>query len=260
MRVFAGGDTHCGSVVGLTPPKWCQNEEQEEQWEMFKKLVRPRRPFGVAIWNGDLIDGKSSRVGATDVITADRRQQALMARYIIKYVGAPVNLLTYGTPYHVGAEGGEDWEAVIADYFDEDPEMKVIIKGHHFVDIGGVNFSIKHKVGSSTIPHGVFTPIAKEKTWDRLWAEEKQQHPNSQVIIRSHIHDHNYCGKKGKEWWLAMSLPALQGLGSKYGSRQCQKIVDWGFVWFDIENGKVKDWEAEIEVLESQKDEVLSFG
>jgi hypothetical protein len=260
MHIFAGGDNHSGSQVGLTPPPWHQkdNPEHSEMWERFKKMVLPHKPFDVAIWNADLIDGKSKRTGSTDVITADRREQAKMATYTIKYVGAPVNLITYGTGYHVGQ--GEDWEDVIADYVNAVDGMEAIIKSHHFVEIGGVTFSIKHKVGSSTIPHGVFTPLAKEKLWDRIWAEEKKQHPNSQVLIRSHVHDHKYCGKKGPDWWLAMTLPALQGLGSKYGARQCSKTVDWGFCWFEIGNGKIQEWDAEIFELETQKDEIISFA
>ena len=252
MRLFCGGDTHCGSVVGLTPPRWQQNEQQKEMWDTWRKGLRKHRPFDLAIWNADLIDGKSLRTGSTDVLTADRREQVQMAKKCVEAVQAPINLFTYGTPYHVGAS--EDWEGVLADMCGS------TIKSHHYVDIAGVPFSIKHKVGSSTIPHGRFTPLAKEKVWDSIWSEEKNQHPRSRVFIRSHVHFHNFCGKKGTDWWLAMTLPALQGLGSKFGARQCIGTVDFGFVWMDVDKGRVQDWDAEITVLESHKNEVLAYG
>lgn len=220
-------------------------------WDTWRKGLRKHRPFDIAIWNGDLIDGKSSRTGATDVITADRRVQIQMARQCVEAVKAPVNLFTYGTPYHAGE--GEDWEGILADM------LNATIKSHLYLDIAGVQFSIKHKVGSSTIPHGRFTPLAKERVWDAIWHDEKDQHPKSRVLVRSHVHFHNYCGKNGPDWWLAMTLPALQGLGSKYGARQCSGVVDFGFVWMDVDKGQVKAWDAEIQVLETHKNEVLTF-
>ena len=253
-KIFLGGDTHCGSVVGLTPPKWQQgyySNQQAEMWTCWRRNIRKHKPFDIAIWNGDMIDGKSSRTGSTDLITADRREQVKMAMTCIETVDAPVNLLTYGTPYHVG--NGEDWEGIVADY------VKGKIKNHHYFDIAGVSFSVRHKVGSSSIPHGRFTPLAKEHMWDTIWANEKEQHPQSRVIIRSHVHFHNHCGKKGPDWWLAMTLPALQGLGSKYGARQCSGTVDFGFVWMEVERGRVKQWDAEITVLDTHKNEVLHF-
>ena len=56
-----------------------------------------------------------------------------------------------------------------------------------------------------------------------------------------------------------MTLPALQGLGSKYGARQCSGVVDFGFVWMEINKGKIINWDAEIIELESHKNEVLVY-
>ena len=248
MKIFLGGDAHCGSIVGLTPPAWQQEETQKEMWRWFRAGIKKHGPFDLAVWNGDMIDGKSSRTGSTDVITADRNKQIMMAKQVIKAVNAPENLFTYGTPYHVGKD--EDWEESLAREFDSK------IKNHAYLRISGIDFSIKHQVGGSTIPHGRFTAIAKEKLWNEAWAREKHQHPESQVVIRSHVHYHTYCGKNGKDWWLAMTLPALQGLGSKYGARQCSGVVDFGFVWMETAKGKIINWNAEIVELESHKNHV----
>jgi len=252
MKVFAGGDAHCGSSVGLTPPDWQTTPEQEEAWDMFCTWVEVYGPWDLAIWNGDMIDGKGKRSGGTEQITTDRGKQVDMAEQVITAVGAKNNLLIFGTPYHTGQD--EDWEERLA------KQIHAPIKDHAFVNIGGVVFSIKHKVGASTIPHGRLTALAKEKLWNTIWAVEKEQNPKAQIILRSHVHYHVYCGQKGPNWWKAITLPALQGLGSKFGARQCSGTVDWGFAWFDIDNGKVRDWDVCTTSLEQQKNEVLQYG
>lgn len=244
-RVFIGGDTHCGHFAGLTPPGYqlpLDGEQttiarsQREYWDFFERQVsqlKKNKPFDVAVWNGDLIDGTGSRSGGTELITTDRQTQADMAEAIIKTVGAKTNIVVAGTPYHTGQD--EDWEAVIA------RNVGAQFFSHAFVEIDGVKFDVKHKVGASGIPHGRHTAIAKERLWNLLWAEIGGA-PKSNIFIRSHVHYFNYCG--GQDW-LAMTLPALQGLGSKYGARQCSGTVDFGFTHFDIQGG-VYRWKAHI--------------
>lgn len=235
-RVVVISDTHCGHQAGLTPPGWQFNknssdkgrknfqELQEKQWDWFSKSIKALGKIDILILNGDAIDGKGERSGTTEQLEPDMFKQADMAIEVVNFIQPTKTIMTYGTPYHTGQ--GEDVEGIIAKEVDAD------IKGHQFVDINGVIFDIKHKVGSSTVPHGRYTPIAREGLWNDLWSLEENGQPRSNVLIRSHVH---YFSCIMNSTRLAMTTPALQGFGSKYGTRQCSGIVDIGFIHFDIE-------------------------
>jgi hypothetical protein len=107
------------------------------------------------------------------------------------------------------------------------------IGGEVWVEVEGVTFHAKHKVGGSIIPHGRHTQLARDRLWNVLW-NEHSGHPKADVILRSHVH---YFGFHGDKNYLAMTLPALQGLGSKFGTRQCTGTVDFGLVHFDCQAG-----------------------
>ena len=148
-------------------------------------------------------------------------------------------VMVYGTPYHAGTE--EDWEAVVAD------EVNAEIHGQMFVEVEGVRFHLKHKVGGSSIPHGRHTATARERLWLREWADVADW-PQADVILRGHVHYHQYAGGPG---WLAMTCPALQGPSTKYGSRQCSGTVDFGIVTFEVD-GDDYDWRAHtVQLVES---------
>lgn len=253
-RVFAGGDTHCGSKVGLTPPGWWYSltgnqkqigRQQRELWDFYSKQVDALKPFDVAIFNGDLIDGTGSRSGGTELITTDRLEQVAMAAHVVKHVGAEKVVMTYGTPYHAGTD--EDIEEIIAE---ELPEAE--IHGHAFIGVHGWVFDVKHKVGSSTVPHGRHTAMAREHLWNVLWSEADGA-LKSDIILRSHVHYHNFCG--GPDW-LGMTLPALQGLGSKYGVRQCSGVVDFGFVTFEVTQESYS-WNSRLLRIKSARPSVI---
>jgi hypothetical protein len=149
--------------------------------------------------------------------------------------------LSHNTSYHVGLD--EDWENVIAD------RLEAKIGEHEWVDIEGVVFDLKHHpAGSSGIPQGRHTGVAKDRLWNLMW-NERQMQPKASVFIRSHVHHHNFCG--GPDW-LAMTTPALQGIGSRFGSRRCSGIVDFGFVTFNVNKGEYS-WQAHIASIEAQK-------
>lgn len=250
MKLLLCGDLHCGSNVGLTPPHWQQDKYQAEMWSKFRRRIRDVGPFDFVVYNGDLIDGKDTKEGSRNQISVDRAEQVKMAVKCIEVVNANNAILIRGTPYHVGV--GEDWEDLIADKLD------LPIFNQAFPRIEGVNFSIRHHIGASTIAHGRFTALAKDYGWNKVWAEEKQQHPRSNILVRSHVHYYGDCGQRlsNKNWWRAMTLPALQGTGSRYGESKCVGLVDFGFVWMELNNGKLVDWQAEIIPIESQKVEV----
>ena len=259
-RVIIAGDFHCGHVVGLTPPRFQERptgigDSWDKKlvasallWDWFAGRVEAWRPFDIAIINGDLIDGKGDRSGGTEHITTSLQRQCLMANEVIKFIGAERVAITYGTPYHVNGKDGEDWEGLIWPEADR-------IEGHGFYNINGVTFDVKHKVGSSSIPHGRFTQIAKEKLWNEIWSLDEGQ-PRADVIIRSHTHYLAYCGDSRG---LAIIAPALQGMGSKFGSRQCSGTVDFGFLVFEIEDNGEYRWFPEVLECRAQAAQVVNL-
>lgn len=253
-------DLHSGHRVGLTPPRWHRPElansdnpqakflkVQIELWYEFQKIVSELQPIDILFVNGDAIDGRGERSGGTELLTTSQAEQILIAKDCIREVGAKQIVMTYGTPYHT-SNAGEDWEKELAD------DLGALkIGGQEWVDVNGVIFDLKHKIGSTTIPHGKGTPLAKERLWNVLWNEYEEQ-PKSDVIIRSHVHYAFACTEPG---WLAMTTPALQGQGSKYGSRICQGIVHWGLTHFDVFDDGAFSWAFHIVRVQSQKAKIL---
>ena len=267
-RIIVIGDLHCGHLAGLTPPPWQieSNAEsttkrnkfhdlQKELWMNFENLIEAHKPFDLGFSMGDSIDGKGAKSGGTEQITSDRNEQVDMAVFIhnkIRDVSKPDFqwIGVYGTTYHVASEGGEDFESQVA----KDAHFTKI-GSHEWVDVNGCIFDLKHHVGSSSIPHGRYTSIAKEKLWNVLWAEHDYQ-PHSNVIIRGHVHYAAFCGQPG---WVAMSIPALQGMGSKFGSRICSGTVDWGITVFEVDNNGRFDFEQKVIRIDAQKAKVMKI-
>lgn len=246
-RVVITSDIHAGHRAGLTPPGWFYNLKdasearkewgklQRECWKFYANELKKLHPIDIHVNNADAIDGRGSRSGSTELITADLSEQADMATIVLQESRAKKYFLTYGTPYHVGPDG-EDWEAIIAE------RLGAKIEGHLWLDVNGVVFDFKHKVGSSSVPHGRFTAIAKERVWNVLW-NERDWAPKADVIVRSHVH---YYGAAQDAKYLAMTTPALQGPGSTYGVRQCSGIVDFGFIHFDVYEDGSYIWDTHL--------------
>lgn len=259
-RVGIFSDLHCGHIVGLTHPnyqllpvckgsKWDrQVETQAMLWDWFAARVDAWRKFDIAVFNGDLIDGKGSRSGGTEQITTSLQRQCDMAASVIEFIGADKVAITYGTPYHVNAADGEDWESTIW----PDAER---IEGHGFYNVNGLTFDIKHKVGSSGIPHGRFTSLAREKLWNEIWALEEGQ-PRANILIRSHVHYFGFCGDSRG---VAFTSPALQGMGSKFGARQCSGTVNFGFLVFEVEDDGSYRWYPEVLECRAQAAQVVNL-
>ena len=249
--VLAISDMHCGHRVGLTPPsQWISSKKKEGKlqralWSAFEASIELRPDVLLVV--GDAIDGTGKRSGGTEQLTTDLLEQVEWATECIKFIKPKHIAMVAGTPYHVGDEC--DYEGLIA------KELGAEFGGQLFIDVDGVVFGMKHKCGGSQVPHGRHTAVARERLNQQLWSE-REMIPNSDIILRGHVHYHNYCGGPG---WLAMTLPALQGLGSKYGERQCGGLVDFGAVLFHIEDGEYK-WEARTQTIKEQAKQTVSLG
>lgn len=252
-RLVVISDLHCGHRVGLTPPKYQTQGHgrkwwyaQCELWDTYCGMIQDLKPIDILCLNGDAIDGKAPRSGASELIVTDRTIQADMACECVEQCSASEYLFTRGTPYHTGI--GEDFENQIAKQFNG------IIKDQLWAEIEGVVFDFKHHIGGSSIPHGKGTPIAKDRLWNFLWTEHDEQ-PKSDVLIRSHVHWFHF---DGDEDWMGLTTPALQGAGTKYGARRCSGKVNFGVTKFDVENGKY-EWSTKIVHVESQKAKLIKL-
>jgi hypothetical protein len=267
-RIIVISDLHCGHVAGLTPPEYQYQEVedsstkhnkwaklQREMWLNYCNIIEEYKPFDIGFDVGDLIEGKGIKSGGTELISSDRNTQVDMAvsclnkisdssKKDFKWIGV------YGTNYHTSGEGGEDWETLVAERCNFEK-----IGSHESVDVNGCIFDLRHHISSSTIPHGRFTPTAKERLWNVLW-NERDLRPKANVILRGHVHYATYCGEPG---WVAMTLPALQGMGTKFGSRYCSGTVHWGIVIFDVDNDGNFQWEQIVININSQKMEAIKL-
>lgn len=247
QRILVVSDFHSGHRAGLTPPGWQYQETdtdkdrrnfsaaQRHLWEFYTETVDSLKPVDVLVVNGDAIDGKGDRSGGTEIIEGDRMKQCEMAAEAISYVKAKSIVIVYGTQYHTGKD--EDFEAILGGMVGA-----AKVGGHEWLDSNGVIFDFKHFVSGSIIPHGRYTSMSREALWNALWAEKDLQ-PRANVLVRSHVHYHRYAGEPG---CLAMTTPALQGFGSKFGVRMCSGLVDIGMVHFDTEEGGRYRWQSHL--------------
>jgi len=256
-RVVVVSDLHCGHRAGLTPPDHWQKgtsyfQQQQKTWNFYTdalKELQKEHPIDYLICNGDAIDGKGQKSGGTELYEPDRSKQVEIAEICLREAKADKYMLVYGTAYHTGQD--EDWEKQLAWRLDAE------ITGHLFWECPntGITFDVKHKVGSSQVPWGRFTAINKDKIWNTIWHDKGGQ-PDGDIIIRSHVH---YFAYSGDGSYLCVVTPALQGFGSKYGVRECVGMVNFGFIWFDIEENGSYDWGSRIMQYEvvKQKDDTF---
>lgn len=253
-RVIVLGDMHSGHRAGLTPPQWQTKPDdsvpqkakwartQAELWNFYKRTVADLAPIDILIVNGDLIDGKGEKSGGTELITSDRGEQAEMAFQAIAMAQAKEVRIVRGTPYHAGAT--EDFENNVAD------KLGCKIGDHEWYDINGVVFDVKHHIAFTGVPHTKGTALLRDALWNLIWAKAEGQ-PDADIIIRSHVHTYWYCcGMRPDQ--LAMTTPAMQGMGSKFGARQCSRMVDVGMVSFDIERKGKWTWRPHLMSLKLQ--------
>jgi len=244
-RMVVVSDFHSGHEYGLTPPDWWWRDDagsdrirkagrfQRRLWEFYTKAIDSLKPIDILIVNGDAIEGKGERSGGMELITPDRHEQVRMAREIIDYASATVVRLLYGTRYHVGKD--EDFESLLRDSIHC---TDVQSHEHHFFTVNERGVDVKHKVSSSTVPHGRMTSIARAHLWNVIWNSEHERQPRADIIIRSHVHYHQFCGGTS---WLAITTPALC-YNSSFGKRDCEGVVDVGLVCFDFDEEGGYTW------------------
>jgi hypothetical protein len=254
-RIVIISDLHCGHEVGLTPPRWDPavgkvyldrtkiekfSKIREQCWNFYATTIAKLQPIYALIVNGDCIDGRGDKSGGTEEFELNRDRQCSMAMECIQLAKAKQIHMTYGTPYHTGDK--EDWENIIAE------RIGAQIGAETTINVNGLLFNFKHHVGSSGVPTGRFNSIARDGLWNDLWSLKKGVEPVD-IIVRSHTHYHVYCGYDGR---LGIITPALQGMGSKFGSRRCSGTVDFGLIHFDVNKKGEYTWASHLANISHQ--------
>jgi hypothetical protein len=262
-RLLIISDMHCGNIVGLTPPSFqrkflpkdiskCNKltKIQKAIWNYYSNeitKINKEKQIDICISNGDAISGNGYRSGGTEELTTDRIIQADIAQKAIEFVGAKTNLIIAGTPSHVGTE--EEYEQVLAN------NLNCKFENHSWVEINKIIFDLKHHCNSSGVPHGRFTPIAKEALWGKLWGEIDLIPKPIHYLIRSHVH---YFSLIQDDHITALTTPCLQGFGSRYGAKLCSGIPTIGFLTFDIyPNGQTNMQKHFVNLLEQKAKPII---
>jgi hypothetical protein len=201
-------------------------ETQRILWNWFSEEIHNiEGPIDRLICNGDMIDGKGDKSGGIELFTSNRLTQCDVAVDVIKEVGATRVAIIRGTPYHTGKD--EPWEDVLARLVDAD-----IVASKATFDFDGINVDVRHKIGSSSIPHGRYTAMGRELLWNTLKAEMGVVH-KADIVIRSHVH---YCVFCGTSRQIGMTCPGLQ-LITKFGEEEVSGSIDVGFLEIRAEDG-----------------------
>lgn len=252
-------DTHCGSDLGLTPPQFDSRPEDMSSaayatyaqrrsfWSWFDAEVDAVGRVDGVLALGDLTEGTGRINAGRDCLTTDRIEQARMATAILKKFPGAEMLMVRGTPYHVG--DSENFEDVVADFVSAKIEDSV------YANVYGTTVYARHKIGKSGSPVGWATAPAREMTWNVINAST-QNHPEADLLLYAHIHEHALVSKWGKT---AITCPALQLPGTEYGKRNMSGNYDVGFLTIDFYEGGKFDPVAHIYPAQAYAPQVLDF-
>lgn len=287
-RILLTGDWHCGSIGGLTPPKFevgsAKSEDlfnkRREMWNWWEKEIdeiTKEKKFDLIVINGDAIDGEGSKSGGREQLFPDRDIQCDMAFYIVDkliekshFVNKENNvLMTLGSLYHVG--NYEDWEKQIVKVLNaKHGENFALIDGYHRIEVNGLPMMIRHHAASS--PGGMKSNLEKEHwSWikeavnimggfkDEQEDNSKEMRKITRVLIGSHIHkayQQKYHGKFHIITLPALQIPVAQG---KLGRYMINNPIDLGFGIMDINDENDYSYEEHLINIVSESSEVLVY-
>lgn len=241
-KILFMSDTHCGHFSGLTPPEWWMNPErsnklgmhireiQETQYGFWKDSVKDKK-YDLCIFNADAIDGKQKKSGGRGLITTSLKEQCEMAVRILEDVNAPLILMTIGSGYHVGRL--ELYEKNIAEQ-DSRVKIKNVIQK---LEVNGLRFKGRHKIGRSSTPVGGDIMLRKKWVDDLLWAQVNDSHP-ADIFFYSHVH---YQRTLRQPEFIVFTTPSLQGF-SEFGQLEASGYVHFGTIDMQVPaSGKLEE-------------------
>lgn len=241
MKLLIAGDLQCGHIMGITPPKYQGiianlyseypklTQITKTMWDFVEDFIKDKK-YDAAIINAEGIEGKNTRGGARELITPDRIKQLDIFAEVLQYIDAPNIYMTVGSAYHSGRS--ELWEKLMEKIYPQ----KIIVRNVLDLNINGIKFRCRHKIGRTSTPTGGDIMLRKKWLESLIW-HVKHDFDMPQVLIFSHAHYFRYLGEQD---WLAMILPSLQGF-TEYGALESSGHVDFGLVEFDVPTSNFDD-------------------
>lgn len=257
-RIVIISDGHSGHKAGLTPPRYDHTHTpathidaklwkiRREIWAWFAEQAKALQPVHLLHYNGDAIDGDGHKSEGIELLVPDRQVQALMASECIKKFRPKHVSMVYGTGYHTG--NGSDIEDITANKVGAD------IGAHHWPEIDGTILDLKHHIGGTALPERP-PMLDRARVHNLIWAEHHEQ-PRAHIIVRSHLH--KWGGIIG-DGWTGICTDALQGMGSRFGARRCEKHVSVGILVIDCYPNGRHIWQRHKAVIAAQRAKTTKY-
>jgi hypothetical protein len=231
MRIVIISDLHCGSEAGMTP--LAGNKTQAQLYNRYADCIQH---FGgrpdLLVVNGDAVDGlqlKGRGRGDSDWAS----KQIMDAATLISMWKARRVAIVAGTPYHTRAATSVDFDEILAHQLKAEYYRKL-----NLTACGWFRLQCRHKINSSSIPHGRFTAPARSKAWGVLNAAQSGGRA-PHLCVFSHVHYWTYAEDA---FGATMTTPAWQAIGSMYGDTACDGHVDVGAVQLVVGKSEKDGW------------------
>jgi hypothetical protein len=175
-----------------------QNEGQKYLWKWWMWHIKTWPKLDLLYLNGDLIDGPQRKSQATGLLTADLGEQAEIAKLCLAPLIAKADKVVRlsGTPYHEtfgGALGA-------VDEYCEANTRGYAVGVEHSLELPSGGLHIGHHPGSGgSIYKG--TIVDREILWSII-AASLEKAPDTNIIIRSHVHYYQMMQTHGKTFIL----------------------------------------------------------
>jgi hypothetical protein len=234
-RIGVFSDFHTGHKVGLTPPEYFAGkrevvQKQAAKWKWFTGSIKEHGPFVCCLFLGVLPDGHGVKNHCECIIT-DLNDQIDAVVQIVNYIGCDTNFMLYGTPVHVQDKSGLELEKEIAE------RVGAEIHGQIWIEVEGYTLDLRHHPAGNSQVYPA-NPLVKEHEANVRWHDEGVQ-PLADLIFRGHCHRLYNVGQPNR--WSAHAVPALQGVGTRYG-RRLSNIVHEGYGILDFPKGMWPIW------------------
>lgn len=238
MRIVIISDLHVGSEAGLTP--FANSKLQGQLYNRWADCIQTlgAKP-DLLVCNGDAVDGlqlKGRGAGDSDWIS----KQIDGAAVLLSEWKAKRICIVSGTPYHTAAGcGAVDFEELLAARLRADGRQAVeFTRKGNFELAGWFRVQFRHKIGSSSVPHGRMTSPNRSKVWGALnaYADGKKA---PHLSIFSHVH---YWGYAEDVFGAVMTTPAWQAIGGAFGDTECDGHVDLGAVQLTVGKTEAEGW------------------
>lgn len=255
-------DTHCGSTVGLMPPRAWQLDDDSgtyhpsrkqriiwRQWAECWETVRDLRQPGdrvIITTMGDLVDGKHH--DTSELVTQRTEEQERIfidcfewAMDTIGFGGDDLLQMIAGTPAHV-REGFQS-ERRIAEDLDAKPKLY----DRHKFDVHGVKFDVAHQrfgVGRRTWTEG---NSLKAILRSMLYMWLLQNDTPADYVIGAHLHFKDMDSYEGGKYKIRgaicppFQLPTLFG---KMVTNNSTRKPDIGMLIVTVNEDGTHDWQC----------------